>query len=146
MSVQMEVLIKEVAGKHGIALGKDDPILMMHTINEILMMENIQAQKIMLNEFKQDLEEVSLRWGSDAKEKSERILNASLKASKESMAQLLYENAKNISVLIQNEMQESLSRINEVVRHAEKVAMLNILSSGLTLLAAGTIIFGIFFK
>ena len=69
MSNQMGALIKEVAGKHGIALGKDDPILMMHTINETLMKENIQAQQIMLNEFKQELEEFSLRWGNETKEK-----------------------------------------------------------------------------
>lgn len=91
----MESIIKEVAGKHGIVLGHDDPILMMHTINEQLMNENIQKQKIMLNQFKEELEGIYLRWGNDAKEKSERILNASLKASSESMAQLLFDSAKN---------------------------------------------------
>ena len=84
MSKEVE-LIKEIAAKHGIAVGRDDPIMILQTINARLMQDSQKAQQEMLDTFKSELEEMSHRWGIDAKGKAERILNASLAASKDAM-------------------------------------------------------------
>lgn len=45
-------IIERVAAKHGIALSDDDPILMIHTLNEILLEENSKAHQVLLNNFR----------------------------------------------------------------------------------------------
>jgi hypothetical protein len=81
MPDNVDELIKEIAVKHGIAVSRDDPILILQTINNRLMQDSEKAQQAMLDQYKEELEALALRWGVDAKDKAERILNASLLAS-----------------------------------------------------------------
>ena len=55
-------IIERVAAKHGIALSDDDPILMIHTLNEILLEENSKAHQVLLNNFRSTLEENISQW------------------------------------------------------------------------------------
>ena len=43
MSDQLEELIKEIASKHGIAVSRDDPILVLQTINNRLLQDSSKA-------------------------------------------------------------------------------------------------------
>ncbi|MFC5463123.1 conjugal transfer protein TraM, partial [Massilia niabensis] len=90
---QVEALIREIAQKHGIVVGRDDPILMLHTINNRLMADSAKSQQVQLEKLREELEALAQRWSLDAKEKSERILNASLTAGKQAMGQLMEEGA-----------------------------------------------------
>lgn len=144
MTDQVETLINDIAIKHGVVIGRDDPILILQTMNSKLMEDNTKTQQLMLNQYKEDLEGIALRWGNDAKEKSERILNASLAASKEAMANLLQESANKTALTIQNNIEELLSRAKGTLRHTKRIAILNLTASALTLLAAGTVILGLF--
>ena len=144
MADQLETLINDIAIKHGVVIGRDDPIRILQTMNSKLMEDNAKTQHLMLNQYKEDLEGIALRWGNDAKEKSERILNASLAASKEAMANLLQESANKTALTIQNNIEELLSRAKGTLRHTKRIAILNLTASALTLLAAGTVILGLF--
>ena len=146
MSDQIEALIKEISVTHGIAVGRNDPLLMLQTMNARLMDDNAKAQLAMLHQYKEELEGIALRWGNDAKEKSERILNASLTASKEVMATLLQESAKNTALTIKKEVDESLSRAGMALGRAEKVAMMNLCASAITFLAVCAIVIGMLFR
>ena len=77
---KIEELIREIAVKHGIAVGRDDPILILQTINTRLMQDSQAAQQEILDRFKEELEAIAHRWGDDAKGKAERTLNAALAA------------------------------------------------------------------
>lgn len=83
---QLEELIKEIAEKHGVAVSRDDPILILQTINNRLMLDSQRAQEAMLEQYR---EGIATRSGSDAKVKAELILNAAMTASKEAMAKNL---------------------------------------------------------
>lgn len=144
MTNQLETLINDIAIKHGVVIGRDDPILIVQTMNTKLMEDSSKSQQIMLNQYKEDLEGIALRWGNDAKEKSERILNASLAASKEAMANLLQESANTTALTIQNSIEELLSRTKGTLQHTERIALFNLAASALTLLAAGVVILGLF--
>jgi hypothetical protein len=89
MNEENDALIKEIAVKHGIAVGRDNPILILHTLNNQLLLDSRKAQQELLDQFKSELEGLSLRWSTDARDKAERILNASLVASQESMRHLM---------------------------------------------------------
>jgi hypothetical protein len=140
MSEENDALLKEIAAKHGIAVGRDDPILILQTINNKLMQDSRKAQQDLLDQFKAELEGLSLRWSTDAKEKAERILNASLCASKESMEHLMQAGAKELAATVKNEVTASLRVIDRPVRDAYRISAMNILAACLTIFAAAMLL------
>ncbi|HRL74658.1 MAG TPA: conjugal transfer protein TraM [Candidatus Accumulibacter phosphatis] len=136
MADQVEELIKEIAAKHGIAVSRDDPILILQTINARLMQDSAKAQQVMLDQYKEELEALALRWGNDAKAKAERILNASLAASKEATAKLMQEGAKEAAAAVRGEIDVALRGVAGPVRDARRIGALNVVASCITCIAA----------
>lgn len=143
MADQFESLINEVAIKHGVVLGRNDPILILQTMNAKLMEDNAKTQQLMLHQYKEELEGIALRWGNEAKEKSERILNASLTASKEAMANVLEASARATALTIQNDIEKLLSNTGKALQRTERIALINLAASALTLIAVGVVVFGL---
>ncbi|WP_322075509.1 conjugal transfer protein TraM [Burkholderia cenocepacia] len=136
---QLEELIKEIAAKHGIAVGRDDPILILQTINNRLMLDSQRAQEAMLEQYKEELEGIATRWGNDAKAKAERILNAAMAASKEAMARTLQDGAVAAAAMVRKEVDEALASARQQSRAARALSSWNLAASALTLLAAGIV-------
>jgi len=132
---QIEALIREIAQKHGIVVGRDDPILILQTINNRLMQDSAKAQQTQLEKLKEELEALAQRWSLDAKEKAERILNASLTAGKQAMGQLMEEGTKATARLLAEETEALLTRLGQPVRDAHRLAVFNTVASCMTLLA-----------
>jgi hypothetical protein len=65
-------LIQEIAAKHGIAVSREDPIFVLHTINQRLLQDGAKAQQAMLDQYKDALGMIAQAWGNDAKAKAER--------------------------------------------------------------------------
>jgi hypothetical protein len=143
MADQVEELIKEIAAKHGIAVSRDDPILVLQTINSRLMQDSSKAQQVQLDQYKEELEALALRWGNDAKGKAERILNASLSASKDAMGQIMQEGARATAASVRTEIDAALASIAGPIRDARRIAMLNVAASCITLLAAAVALWAI---
>jgi ElaB/YqjD/DUF883 family membrane-anchored ribosome-binding protein len=139
---QIEALIREIAQKHGIVVGRDDPIFVLQTINHRLMQDSARAQQAQLEKLKEELEALAQRWSQDAKEKSERILNASLTVGKQAMAQLMEEGARTTTRLLADEMDGLVARLAQGVREARQLAVFNIVASCITLLAAAVALWG----
>ena len=136
MADQVEELIKEIAAKHGIAVSRDDPILVLQTINNRLMQDSSKAQQAQLDQYKEELEALALRWGTDAKDKAERILNAALTASKGAMDKAMQENAKSTAATVRAEVDAALGRVAGQVKDARRIGLLNVLASCITRAAA----------
>ena len=136
MTDPVEELIKDIAATHGIALSRDDPILVLQTLNSRLMQDSAKAQQVQLDHYKEELESLALRWAEDAKSRAERILNASLAASKEAMADLLQEAARATASSMRIEMQAALAEVAAPIRDARRIAVFNVVASCITLLAA----------
>ena len=56
MSESIDETIKEIAVRHDVVLSKDDPILILQTMNERLLEETRKAQQEMLAQFKEEME------------------------------------------------------------------------------------------
>ena len=136
MADQVEELIKEIAAKHGIAVSRDDPILILQTINARLMQDSAKVQQAMLDQYKEELEALALRWGNDAKAKAERILNVSLAASKDATAKLMQEGAKEAAASVRGEIDVALRRVADPNRDARRIGTLNVAASCITCVAA----------
>jgi hypothetical protein len=141
MNDEVEELIKEIAAKHGIAVSRDDPILVLQTINHRLMEDCSKAcskaQQIQLDRCKEELEDLAARWGNDAKNKAERILNAALFAAKDAMDREMNDGVKALATAVRTEIDVSLSGVANLVRDARRMAIFNVVAACITLLAAG---------
>ncbi|MFT4059264.1 MAG: conjugal transfer protein TraM [Legionella sp.] len=135
MSEEIDELIKEVAVKHGISLGKDDPILILQTINEKLIVNNKKAHQDMLQDFKEELENISARWKDDAKDKSEKVLNAALISSKEMMAKLVQQSTAQAVEAIQLIMNNAITEIKEVELRTKNYSIATFMVSGVILIS-----------
>lgn len=143
MSDQLEELIKEIASKHGIAVSRDDPILVLQTINNRLLQDSSKAQQAQLDQYKEELEQLALRWGNDAREKAERILNASLSAAKDAIDQLMQEGARSTAAGVSKEIDAALAKFADPVRDAHRIAKLNVFAACLTMAAAAVALWAV---
>ncbi|EHW7386090.1 conjugal transfer protein TraM [Escherichia coli] len=137
MSDKVEELIREIAAKHGIAVSRDDPILILQTINARLMADSAEKQQEILDSFKEELEGIAHRWGEDAKAKAERILNAALSASKDAMAKAMKDGANTAVEAVRREIEDAVGRqLSAKVSDARRVAVMNMIAGGMVLFAA----------
>ena len=133
---KIEELIREIAAKHGIAVGRDDPILILQTINTRLMQDSQAAQQEILDRFKEELEAIAHRWGDDAKGKAERTLNAALAASKEAMAKGMQDGGKAAAEAVRRELEAVAAQLAAPIREARRVSYMNIVAAGMAVFAA----------
>lgn len=132
---KIDDLIKEIALKNGVAVGRRDPIMIVYTMNNRLLEDGKAAQQEALNALKSELEGIAHQWGEDAKSKAEKILNASLAASKKAMANGMQEGAKNASEDLKRIIGESTSKIEKLAAGARKAAYINLAASSLVVIA-----------
>lgn len=136
MTDPLAELIKEIAVKHGVAVGRDDPILILQTLNKRLMEDNTKAQQHLLDRFKEELEDLARRWGEDSKTRAERILNASLTAGKETMAIAVQEMTQTAAASMEREMENVLAHIHTPLSSLRYLAGMMILASFISLAVA----------
>jgi Transcriptional activator TraM len=134
MADPVDELIKEIVGKHGVAVSRDDPIMILQTVNARLLEDSAKAQQAMLERYREELEALSSRWSSDAKEKAERVLKVSLEASRNAMR----EGARETAASVRAEIETALGRVEVSLRQARMVGILNVVASCITLLAVAT--------
>lgn len=137
---KLEETIREIAAKHGIAVGRDDPILILHTLNERLLQDSAAAQQELLEHFQQELESLHHRWTVDARQQADHTLQNALDSSREAMRTMQQEGAAAAAQAIRQETEALLSRLEISGRESRRVALMNLAASCLTVLAAGMVL------
>jgi hypothetical protein len=140
MTDVVEELIGEVARKHGIAIGRDDPILVLHTMNDRLVRESAAAQQVLLDAYKQELEVLASRWSMEATDRADRILQAALAGSQEAIASAMLEGASATGASVRTEVERALAQIAGRLQDARRTALLNLAAACITLAAAGIVV------
>jgi Transcriptional activator TraM len=72
---KIETIIRAVAVKHGIALGRNDPILILHTVNGMLLEEFSKQQESLIDQFGESLESAANHWSKNMDVKADDILS-----------------------------------------------------------------------
>lgn len=129
-------IIGEISVKHGVAIGRDDPIMILQTINARLMQDSMIAQQKILDRFKEELEIIAHRWGDDARNKAERILNATLEVSKEAMLEGMRDGTRATAEAVRREIGTTVTQIMIPIRESRRVALMNLVAAGMTVFAA----------
>lgn len=136
----MNEAIKDIAFRHGVVLGKDDPVLILQTMNEKLLAENRKEQEAMLAQFKEEMENISSQWKDDAKDKAERVLNAALASSKETMDKILRQATHESALVMQKMISDSLKEARGLNQQTQKTSQFTLLSSAVLLTVSCTFI------
>jgi len=133
---KLDALNERVASEHGIVLSQDDPVLMMHTLNEVLLEQNEKAHAELLRNYQAILEENFNRWCEYSTKKSNALINSSISNAQltrdqflESCIQLIDERIKS------GESQE----IYELTRISRQAAIINLLASIIILFSVAII-------
>lgn len=129
MSTPVEELIKEIAAAHAISVGRDDPIMILYTINKRLLLDSHHVQQELLKRFEENLEAAAQRWGDDSKARAERILNAALDSSRHTMEEAATAGARSTSDTLRQEMQIGASVLSSAVNSLRWLIMANLLAS-----------------
>jgi uncharacterized membrane protein YdbT with pleckstrin-like domain len=129
MSDKFDMAIQEIAVKHGVVLNKDDPILILQTMNDRLIEESRQAQAAMLAQFREEMECISSRWKDDAREKAEKVLNAALAGGTEAMTRLLRESTNGLIQVIIKAVSDSIAQAHDLTQKIRKFSCLVLFSS-----------------
>jgi Transcriptional activator TraM len=137
MTDPIEALIQDIAIKHGVAVGRDDPILILQTLHERLLRDAATAQHDRLDRFQEALEASAQRWDEASLNKAERTLNAALAASQEVMAKAMQEGTELTAEIVHRETEVVIAKLAAVVHDAQRVARMNLVAAGMTLFAAG---------
>lgn len=129
-------LLKEIASKHGVALDREDPILMVQTMHARLSADSRSEQQAMLEDYRKTLEALLDRWSAETTAKAERIVTASLTASTETMKAQMATTTTDLARTIRKEVTDVLETTETRMRRATTVAYLNLLAAIVTFLSA----------
>lgn len=129
-------LLKEIASKHGVALDREDPILIVQTLHARLLAESRSAQHALLDEYRQTLEAMLERWGAETTAKAERIVTASLTATTETMKTQMATHTTDVANAIRKELTEVVETTETRMRRATTLGYLNLLAALVTFLSA----------
>lgn len=144
MNEPIDTLIKEIAVKHGVALGRDDPVLILHTMNETLLRESADKQEALFKGLKEELELQAKRWNEETKARAERVLNAALSATKDAMVGVVDSMGKASMEAVQGEEGRLADIMDGSSREARRTAFINIAASCLSMLSGMLVLFAAF--
>lgn len=131
-----EDLLKEIASKHGVALDRQDPILIVQTMHARLLAESTSAQQAMLEDYRKTLEALLERWSAETKTRAERIVTASLTAGTETMKAQMATHTTDVASAIRKEVTTVLEQTETKMRRATTLGYLNLLAALVTFVAA----------
>ena len=129
-------LLKEIASKHGVALDREDPILIVQTMHERLLADSRSAQQAMLEEYRAALEGMLDRWSAETTAKAERIVTASLTATTETMKTQMATHTTDVANAIRKQLTEVVETTETRLRRATTVGYVNLLAALVTFLSA----------
>ena len=135
---KLDALIKRIASEHGIVLTKDDPVLMMHTLNEILLEQNEKAHAELLQKYEAILQESFNQWYTVASKKANALINAQQNHLSKNNDQPIDQSVQQISEKIRVAINHE---VRELTRISRQAAIMNLLAAVLVLVSVVIVVF-----
>ncbi len=133
---KLDALIERIATEHGVVLSQDDPVLMMHTLNEVLLEQNKEAHAELLSNYQAILEENFNRWCEYSTKKSNALINSSMGNAQLTRDQFLESCIQLIDEKIKSGVDQEIYDLAKISRQA---AIINLMASTLLLISVVTI-------
>ncbi|OQW45426.1 MAG: hypothetical protein A4C66_01595 [Nitrospira sp. HN-bin3] len=129
-------LLQEIAVKHGVALDRQDPILIVQTLHMRLLAESRRTQQALLEDYRTTLDTLLDRWSEETTTKAERIVTATLTASTETMKAQMATHTTEMTRAIRKDVAEVLEQTEARMRRAQTLGYVNLLAAVVTFSAA----------
>ena len=127
-----DLLIAEIATRHGVAVSRDDPVMILATLNDLLAKENAESQAQMLAQFRREMETVSEKWARDAKARAQAMLSQILDIQQAAAARQI----EQVSERIENSWAQDAIRLRAATVQLKWMLAANMFASLLTFAAA----------
>lgn len=121
ITVLLNYIVQVIATKNLIGVRPDDPVMVLPSIMKVMVDDFAQSYTRILEQHTIKHEEIALRWRMDAKEVSERIMNAALDAVRRQMVVSAAEASKLIREAIKDEFDTALLELRREKEDSRKV-------------------------
>ncbi len=133
---ELKDIEKLIAQTHGFYLSRDDPILILYTLNKLIMKENIQVLSRAMKNFKEELALEALKWSDSSNIAAEKVFTMTLNAHEIEMNKLFEKIMAKITTGIE-EHYSSTQKQEIFGRDSLKLAVImNFIASFITLASA----------
>lgn len=122
-------IIEEVAVKHGYALDRDDPVLMLYTINRRLMQSSAAIQQTMLEQHGKELDVSMRKWEIQASRQADSAMFGKLDAMQDVIA-----------MTVRTEFEAALKELKMDLQRYQRSTYINLFASLLALAAAAIVL------
>ncbi|MGY6215755.1 hypothetical protein ACW73L_11410 [Methylolobus aquaticus] len=127
----MDALIGEIATRHGVAVSRDDPVMILATLNERLIKESREAQHQLLEEFRTDMAGASQHWIQESQQRAQVLLQQAGEASRAAVAASVQQHRTAVTAAVRVEF----GAVQNVVTQLRGLLLLQLSVSLLTLTA-----------
>ncbi len=123
MSQDIEKVIQDIAKIHNISIGRDDPILILYTINEILLKRATEAQEKQLKAFQEEIQLSMKQLSEESKDKAEKVISAALNASRANIERATSEQIDSFNNQLSKTLNGSLIEFKTILSNESAKGM-----------------------
>ena len=127
--MDLDALIGEIATRHGVAVSRDDPVMILATLNEQLIEESREAQRQLLEEFRTDMAGASQRWIQESQQRAQSLMMQAGEANRAAAAAIVQQHRTAGTAAVR----EDLGAVQNAVRQLRALLLLQLGVSLLTL-------------
>lgn len=113
-SIHFDRIIGLIHQRHGVSIGKDDPILIIYTLHDDLIRRIDKSQEEILRRFSSKIEDTSNRWQRDAKQKAEQTLTAAVQAATTQIREICNTAAEHQKTALNRAVDDAISKIETI--------------------------------
>ena len=139
-------LVRKIALEHKVTLSREDPVLILHTMNKLIIEENKANQEKLLKDLGERLGQIMSGVSENSKSQVEKSVNAALTASKEISLSIIDNNSRMTIERINNALEKAvdnaIKKIDFKSRSVKSVAYINLAASAMVLISAVIIVVG----
>jgi len=127
--MELDALIGEIATRHGVAVSRDDPVMILATLNERLIEDSREAQRQLLEEFRSDMADASQRWNQESQLRAQSLLQQAAESNRAAAAASVQQHRAAVTAAVR----EELGAVHIAARQLRALLLLQLGVSLLTL-------------
>ncbi|MDR2925484.1 MAG: hypothetical protein LBU76_06000 [Azoarcus sp.] len=142
-SSTVDALIREIALRHGVAVGRDDPIMILPTALDVLLKEFETTHAAHMEKLAYSLGETVSKMSAEARSAIEAACNETLASVHEEMSSIANETLRRTVLEIRSEAQsgaETIKRAGEQVARSLEIPLQATRTASLISLAASALV------
>ena len=136
----LDEIIKEVAAKHGFVLSRDDPVLLVYTIQQRLLADSADGQQLLFDQFREELEQTLDDWEKETTSKLDQALDQTITAAKTDFRDQMRQDTIKITAVVDVHYVTIQSQIREELKKYQRSSNISLVAEILTLAAVAAVL------